>query len=149
MLKHVSQERISVKQGDEAKDQFSKVTNNLAIAEVEKFLNFNKFIDWLDSFYVKLSIAEYSALWKVFVIIFCMFHGQSAVEHGFSTNGDTVADNKSDHLSVVLNMVHDQMQSYEAAPHDMKINKELCQFVGKSRQHYQQYLEERRKQKNM
>ena len=103
----------------------------------------------MDYFYAKLSIAEYSALWKVFVIIFCMFHGQSAVEHGFSTNGDTVADNKSDHLSVVLNMVHDQVQSYEAAPHDMKINKELCQFVGKSRQHYQQYLEERRKQKNM
>ena len=29
LLKFVSQERISVKEGDEAKEQFSKVINNL------------------------------------------------------------------------------------------------------------------------
>ena len=45
-----------------------------------EFLNFNKFTDRLDIFYAKLSTAEYSALWKVFVIKFCLFHDQSAVE---------------------------------------------------------------------
>ena len=45
LLKYVSQGRIGVTETDEAKDQFSKVTNYLAIAEVEKFLNFNKFTD--------------------------------------------------------------------------------------------------------
>ena len=31
----------------------------------------------------------------------------------------------------------------------MKINKELCQSVQKSRQHYQEYLEEQKKQKKI
>ena len=39
------------------------------------------------------------------------------------------------------------MQSYEVGPHDMKINKELCQSVGQSRQSYQKYLEEQKNQK--
>ena len=45
-------------------------------------------------------------------------------------------------------MVHDHMRSYEVGSHDIKINKELFQSVGKSRQNYQEYLEEQRKQKN-
>ena len=147
MLKLVSQERISVKEGDEAKEQFSKVINGLATVEEEKFLNFNKFTDRSDTFYAKLSIAEYSALWKVFVIIFCMFHGESAVERGFNTNADVVADNQSDHSLMALRMMHDHLRSYEVGPHDIKINKELCQSVGKSRQRYQEFLEEQKKQK--
>ena len=66
LLKLVSQERVSVKEGDEAKEQFSKVINDLVTVEEEKFLNFNNFTDRLDTFYAKLSIAEFSALWKVF-----------------------------------------------------------------------------------
>ena len=60
--KLVSQERISIKESDEAKEQFSKVINDLATVENEKFLNFNKFTDKLDTFYAKLPIVEYSAL---------------------------------------------------------------------------------------
>ena len=80
LLKLVSQERISLKEGGEAKEQFSKVINDPATVEEEKFLNFNKFTDELETFYAKLSIAEYSALSKMFLLIFCMFHGGSAVE---------------------------------------------------------------------
>ena len=82
LLKLVREERISVKEGDEAKEQFPKVINDLATVEEEKFLNSNKFIDRLDSSYAKLFIAEYSALLKMFLIIFYMFHGQSALERG-------------------------------------------------------------------
>ena len=49
---------------------------------------------------------------------------------------------------MTLRVVHDHMRSYEVGSHDIKINKELCQSVGKSRQNYQEYLEEQRKQKN-
>ena len=48
---------------------------------------------------------------------------------------------------MALHMVHDHMQSYEVGPHYMKINKEFFQSVGKSRQHYQEYLEEQKKNK--
>ena len=95
-------------------------------------------------FYAKCSVAEYSALWKVL-----LFDGQSAVARGFNANADTVADNQSDHSIMALRLVHDDMQSYEVGPHDMKINKELHQFVAKSRQRYQEYLEEQKKKKKL
>ena len=40
VLKLVSQERIRVKEGDDAKEQFSKIINDLATLEEEKFLYF-------------------------------------------------------------------------------------------------------------
>ena len=130
------------------KEQFSKVISDLATVEEEKFLNFNKLTGRVDTFYARLSIAEYSALWKMFVIIFCMFHGQSAVERGFNTNADMVADNyQSDHSLKALRIVYDHMRSYEVGPGDMNINKELRQPVGKLRRRYQEYSEKQKKQK--
>ena len=76
-----------------------------------------------------------------------MFHSQSAVECGFNTNADKVADNQSDHSLIALYMAQDHMWSYGVGPHDMQISKELCQSVGKSRQCYQKYLEQQKKQK--
>ena len=68
MLKLVNQERISAKEGGEAKEQFSKVINDLVtVKEV------------------------YLAFWKVFVIILSMFHGQSVAERGFNTNSRSVS----------------------------------------------------------
>lgn len=95
-------------------------------------------------FYAKCSVAEYSALWKVL-----LFDGLSAVAREFNANADTVADNQSDHSIMPLCLVHDDMQSYEVDPHDMKINKVLHQFVAKSRQWYQEYFEEQKKKKKL
>ena len=62
-----------------------------------------------------------------------------------------VADNQCDHSLVALRMMHDQvhdhMRSYEVGPHDMKMNKGLIQYVGTSRQRYQEYLVQQKKQK--
>ena len=46
-------------------------------------------------------------------------------------------------------MAHDYMRSYEVGPRDMKINKERRQSRGKSRQRYQEHLEEQNKQKDL
>ena len=75
-----------------------------------------------------------SLLWRMLVIIFCMIHGQQVVERGFNTNADIIVDNQSDHSLMALRMVHDHIRSY----------KELRQSVGKSRQCYQEYLEEQK-----
>ena len=45
LLKLIRQERISLKEGDEIKEQFLKNINNLGAVEEEKFLNFNRFTD--------------------------------------------------------------------------------------------------------
>ena len=87
LLKFFSQERITVKKGDDAKEQHLKLVNDVAINEAERFLNFNKLTDRLDTFYANLlPFHDFAAVWKVLKIIFCMFHGQLAVEHGFNTN---------------------------------------------------------------
>ena len=66
-----------------------KLVNDIAVNEEEKLLNFNKFTDRLDIFYANLlPVHDFSAVWKVLKIIFCMFHGQLAVEHGFNTNAE-------------------------------------------------------------
>ena len=54
LLKLVNQERISVKEGDEATSSSQKL---LATVEEERFLNCNKSTDRLDTFYAKLFIA--------------------------------------------------------------------------------------------
>ena len=54
LLKFFSQERITVKKGDDAKEQHLKLVNDVAINEAERFLNFNKFTDRLDTFYANL-----------------------------------------------------------------------------------------------
>ena len=61
-----------------------------------------------------------------------------------NVDADMVADNQS--FLMALHMVHDHIRFYEVGP-DMEIIKELRQSVGKSRQCYQEYLEEQRKQK--
>ena len=50
-----------------------------------------------------------------------------------------VTDNQSDHSLMALRMMHDHihMRSYEVGPQDIKINKQLRQSAGKSRQCYQ------------
>ena len=46
-------------------------------------------------------------------------------------------------------MLHNHMRSYEVGRHNMKINKELRQSVGKSSQRCQEYLKEQKKQKKI
>ena len=60
-----------------------------------------------------------------------MFHGQLAVDYGFNTNADMVADNQSDHSLIALRMLHDHSRSYEVGPHNMKVDEKLCQSVKK------------------
>ena len=54
LLKFFSQERITVKKGDDAKEQHLKLVNDVAVNEEERVLNFNKFTDRLDTFYANL-----------------------------------------------------------------------------------------------
>ena len=53
LLKLVRQQSISVKESDEAKEQFAKVIYDLSTVEAENFLNFNKFTERLDTFYAE------------------------------------------------------------------------------------------------
>ena len=146
----VIQERITVKEGDEAKNQYSQFMAVVVPKEEEKFLSFNKFTDRLDTFFAQiLPVKEYHAMWKVLKLIFCMFHGQSAVERGFSSNDEFSVPNQLESSLIALRMVHDHMRAKDAAPHDIQISKDLRKSVGKSRQRYHEYLEQHKNEKKL
>ena len=79
-------------------------------------------------------------------IIFCMFHGQSAVELGFNTNAKLAVKNQAGMSS--LCMVHDHMRAKKTGSRNIEINKELRRSVGKPKQRYGKYLEEEKKNMN-
>ena len=67
------------------------------------FLSFNKFDNWLDTFYAEfLSDKEFKSLWKVCILVFCLSHGQSAVECGFHTNDGYTVENQSEFSLMAL-----------------------------------------------
>ena len=128
--KLVSNDRISVKEGDEANHQYLELLNDVIPRHEEKFLSFNKFSVRLDSFYAEFSfIKEFKALWKVFILVFCLFHGQSAVERGFSSNDGFTVENQLESSLISLRMTHDHMRAKDVAPHNFKISKDLRKSV--------------------
>ena len=143
--KLVSTQRLSVKEGNKANEEYVMFMNNLVPSLEEKFLAFNKFSDRLDNFYAEiLCKKEYESLWIVLKLVFCMFHGQSAVERGFNANKDFIADNQGDTSLISLRMIHDHMRAKDVSPHNFKINGELRKSVGAARRRYQEASEEKK-----
>ena len=143
-------QRISVKEGNEADQQYLKLINDIVPHYEEKFLSYNKFTDRLDSFYAEfLCTKEYEALWKIFILVFCLFHGQSAVERGFNTNDAFTVVNQSEFSLVALRMIHDHMRAKDVAPHSMKITTELRKSVGDAWRHSDAFSKQNREKKTV
>ena len=82
--------RIAYKVGDDATEQFMKMTSEVVPKYKDKFVEFNKYEHSLYTFFSVLLEKCYESLLKVFVLIFCLFHGQAAIERGFKTNDCSV-----------------------------------------------------------
>ena len=92
--KLVSLDRITVKEADDAKEQYSKFIEEIVPSNEEKFHSFAKFDDRLDTFYSQfLMEKKFESLWKVFILVFCLSHSQSSIERDFKTNKDFVIEN--------------------------------------------------------
>ena len=78
-----------------------------------------------------------------------MFHDKSAVERGFNTNAELAVENQAAMSLMALRMAHDHMITKEMGPHNIEINKELRRSIRKSRQRYDEYLEEQSKRKRV
>ena len=94
MEKFVATGRFKSKEADEAKDQYEKMLEELVPKRREEFANFDIFPNRLDDFIIPLlSVKKVDILSKVYILIFCLSHGQSAVERGFSANKDYMEEN--------------------------------------------------------
>ena len=100
LFKH---QQLDNKEADEAKLQFEEFATNYVPQHSDKFNNFNVSMQRLDKFYGEFlhKNQQYKSMWKIFIFIFALSHGQSQVERGFSINKEIVIENlHSSSLSV-------------------------------------------------
>ena len=90
-------------EADEAKLQFEEFVTIYVPRHSDKFNSFNVSMQCLDKFYGEFlhKNQQYKSMWKIFIFIFALSHGQSQVERGFSINKEIVIENlHSSSLSV-------------------------------------------------
>ena len=58
-----------------------------------------------------LSEKRFVALSKLYILIFCLSYGRSAIEHGFSVNKEYIVENQVESSLVSLRIVHDHLKS--------------------------------------
>ena len=140
--------RITVKEGDGAKEQYYKFIEEIVPSNHEKFQSFIKFDDRLDTFYSQfLMKKEFVSLWNVFILVFCLSHSQSSIELGFKTNKDFVVENQSEFSLMALRTVQDNMRSKEVTSAGIKIIKDLHKSVKLARRRYDDYREKTKLEK--
>ena len=135
VLKLVETERLTFKEGDDAKNEYSKFLDEVVPRHKEKFLAFNKFEDRLDAFFIEiLPVKDYKSLMKIVVLVCTIFHGQSSIERGFNANKELSSLNQNESSLMSLRMVHNHMESNDLQPHTVPITVGLRKSVQKARQ---------------
>ena len=148
--KLVSTGRITVKEGNDATQQYLKLITDIVPLNKEKFLAFDKFVDRLDTFYAEfLDNKEFTALWKVFIIIFVLFHGQSAIERGFNVNDALAVVNQCDKSLIALRIVDDYMKTQGVNAGTIKIPTNLRKSFAGARKRSAEESEEKDKAKQV
>ena len=94
------------KEADEVGDQYEKMLEELVPKYREEFANFDIFANRLDGFIISLlSVKKLEILSNVYILIFCLSHGQSTSEGGFSANKEYIKENQSENCLVSLRIV--------------------------------------------
>ena len=75
-------------EADEAQLHFEEFVTSYVPRHSDKFNGFNVSMQCLDKFYGEFlhKNQQYKSMWKAFIFIFTLSHGQSQVERGFSIN---------------------------------------------------------------
>ena len=83
-------------------------------------------------------------MWNVFVLIFCLSHGQAQIERGFKANKEFEVENLSESSLVSLRGIHDHMRSKCVTAASIPITQELMKSVRLARSRYSQALAEQK-----
>lgn len=89
--------------------------------------------------------AEYALLWDLMKCLLTLFHGQAAVERGYSVNEDMLVENLKERTLVALRLVQDAMAGHAK---DEPLPKDLIQHCKAARKRYVQYLEDEKKKQD-
>ena len=120
LFKH---QQLNNKEADEAKLQFEKFVTNYVPQHSNKFNSFNVSMQHLDKFYGEFlhKNQQYKSMWKIFIFIFALSHGQSQVERGFSINKEIVIENLHSSPLSAQCIVYDYLKTSKKNIHDIEI----------------------------
>ena len=98
---------------DEAKAEYLRFIDTKCVLFKGKFLAFDAANDRVDTSLGTFlhGQKEYASLWKVYVFVFVLSHGQNAVERGFSVNENMLVENLEYQSLIGQRMVYDHMFS--------------------------------------
>ena len=117
----------------------------------ELCVKFDKTKDRVDVFYVKtLHVTKFKALFSFMQLVFCLSHGQSSVERGFSINRDTAKTNMHKDTFIRRRLIKDHLISTASTPATFHIDQDLMISCTAAKMKYDQYMadEKKRKEKN-
>ena len=85
-------------------------------------------------------------MWKVFIFLFTLSHGQSQVERGFSINKEIVIENLHSSSLSAQRIVYDYLKASEKNIHDIEITNKMLTSCKSSHLRYLIALEDAKQQ---
>lgn len=128
---------------DKVMDQYRTFVED---TDPQVFASYSKQNDRLDSFYHENLSSRHTELSEVVKMILVMSHGQADVERGFSINKEVEGANLTEKNIIAQRRICDYV-SYCGGVTNVPITKELLASVASSRNRYQMYLDEERRQR--
>ena len=102
----------------------------------------------LDKFWGKFlhKNQQYKSMWKVFIFLFTLSHGQSQVERGFSINKEIVTENLDSSSLSAQRIVYDYLKASEKNIHDIEITNKMIKSCKSAHLRYLIALEDANQQ---
>ena len=146
--KLLSLKRLRATECDTVKHEYDSLLKDIHKYHKDEFKNYTQ-REGLDKLYLRI-IGEndkYCQLWKVVKLVLLLFHGQSAVERGFSANKDILTCNMGEDTVHAYRIVYDGLKKMECEAHEVPVGKEMLQSCRFARQRYNMLLEDQKKKK--
>ena len=140
--------QITVKTADDSKELFSKFLDEALPRSREKFHSFAMFDQQLDTFFMEYLVdKEFTSLKSVCIILFCLGHGQSSIEHGFKSNKEFSVVNQSEDSLKSLRIIYDHMLAKDVKAENINVTRGMIKSVSSARSRYMESLEVAQNQK--
>ena len=137
--------RISSKFAESVKIEYIKFFE-VVDRNLQSFSCFNPSKDRVDRFFANLmrSLKPYENLWEFIKMFLVLYHGQSAIERGFSINKQLLVEDLKPESLVVLQTVEDHMRYLELSLEIIRIPNKMIQYVKQAHSRYQSELSKQR-----
>ena len=123
-----------------------KMINEVVPKYKNKFLEFNKYEHLLDTFFSQFLLEKcYESFLKVFVLTFCLFHGQAAIEHVFKTNNDCSVTNQRKESLIALRIVKDHLNAKTVTTANIQVTRNMISIVKAARARYFEEIDQKNK----